>query len=304
MKFSLSQRAPGRLFVNLRMAKVYAPFPMTRTIGDLTFYMMDGVNYVRTKSSLTRKRVLKSPNFKKTRFYAGLMAQASKIGSVIYQALPGVWRQGWMYRAFTGEALQILKEGTTVEETTRLMWERYAEAINHRGENLSGALQDGIYSAAKPPTGRRKKIDPHVERLKPYSDLLANASKMASFVYKSLPVEETTFAIYQTWVAEVMRFLQAEEKGSESQFPITKSLCTNTDAGGQRLSASDEALAQASADLRTIASATHGSVRNSKKSNKPGTKNSLFYIPPVDASSPKRFARRRKHQFRLVGRSP
>jgi hypothetical protein len=123
------------------MAKVYAPFPITGTFGDLTFYTMDGVNYVRTKSSLTRKRVLKSPPFRKTRFYAGLMAQASKIGSVIYQALPHDWRQAWMYRAFTGEALQILREGRTGEETTMLMWERYVEAINHRGEDLSGTYR-------------------------------------------------------------------------------------------------------------------------------------------------------------------
>src|SRR5687768_17479097 len=168
------------------MAKVYAPFPITRTMGDLTFYMMDGVNYARTKSSLTRKRVLKSPNFKKTRFYAGLMSQASKIGSVIYQALPHDWRQGWMYRAFTGEALQLLKEGKTVEETTRVLWKRYVEAINHHGEHLGAELKEAVASAAKPPRGRRKKTDPSVERLKPYSDLLVKASKMASFAYKSL----------------------------------------------------------------------------------------------------------------------
>jgi hypothetical protein len=277
---------------------------MTRTIGDLTFYLMDGVNYVRTKSSLTRKRVLKSPHFKKTRFYAGLMAQASKIGSVIYQALPEDWRQGWMYRAFTGEAMQILKKGRTVEETTRLMWERYVEAINHRGEDLSGRLQDAVYWAAKPPRGRRKKTDPRVERLKSYSDLLAEASKMASLVYNSLPPEKRKFAIYQAWVGEAMRYLQAEKKESESRFPITKSLCTNADAGGQSLPASEEGLAQASWDLRAMVPATQGSVKNSKKPNRSPTKVGLFYIPPVDATSPKRFARRRKHKFRLVGRSP
>jgi hypothetical protein len=304
MKFPLFQRGPGGLFVNLMMAKVYAPFPMTRTMCDLTFYMMDGVNYVRKKSSLTRKRVLKSPNFRKTRFYAGLMSQASKIGSVIYQALPPDWRQAWMYRAFTGEVMQILKEGRTVEETTRLMWERYVEAINHHGEDLSGRLQDAVYSAAKPPGSRRKKTDPRVEGLKPYSALLVEASKMASLVCKSLPVEKRKSAIYQAWVGEAMRFLQSEEKESESQFPITKSLCIDADAVSQRLSASDEPLAQASGDLGVMVPVTQATAKNSKKSNRSPTKNSLFYIPPVDASSPKRFARRRKHQFRLVGRSP
>src|SRR3990170_2391101 len=139
------------------MAKVHGPFPMARTMGDLTFYMMGGVNYVRKKSRLSRKRVLKTPNFRKTRVYAELMSQASKIGSVIYQALPPGWRQGWMYRAFTGEAMQMLKEGREVEETTRLMWERYVEAINHHGEDLCGRLKDAVYSATQPPRGRRKK---------------------------------------------------------------------------------------------------------------------------------------------------
>lgn len=48
------------------MAKLRAPFPVIMTIDDLTFYMMDGVNYTRTKSSLTRKQVLKTPHFRKT----------------------------------------------------------------------------------------------------------------------------------------------------------------------------------------------------------------------------------------------
>jgi hypothetical protein len=301
-QFPLSQRGQGGLSVNLSIAKVYAPFPMTRTIGDLTFYMMDGMNYVRTKSSLTRKRVLKSPNFRKTRLYAGLMAQASKIGSVIYQALPPDWRQAWMYRAFTGEAMQILKEGRTIEETTRLLWERYVEAINHHGEDLSGRLEDAVYSAAKPPRGKRKKPDPRVERLKPYSDLLAGASKMASSVYNSLPPEKRKFAIYQAWVGEAMQFLHAEEKESESQLPITKALCTNVDA--ESLSALDEALVQALGDSAAMVLVPQGSVKISKKSNKLPTKNRLFYIPPVDHTLRKRFASRPKHQFRLVNRSP
>ena len=125
---------------------------------------------------------------------------------------------------------------------------------------------------------------------------------MASFVYKSLPVEERKLAIYQACVGEAMRILQAEEKEPGSQFPRTKSLCTDT--VDQCLSESDTALAQASGDLGAIAPVTQGSVQNSKKSNKAPTKNGLFYIPPVDAISPKRFARRRKHQFRLVSRSP
>jgi hypothetical protein len=37
------------------------------------------------------------------------MAKASTIGSMVYNALPAHWRQFWMYQAFTGEALKMLK---------------------------------------------------------------------------------------------------------------------------------------------------------------------------------------------------
>lgn len=169
------------------MPKITGAFPLARTRGGLTFYLMGGVNYVRVKSSLTRKRVLKSPQFRKTRMYADLMSQASRIGSVIYQALPQGWRQAWMYRAFTGEAMQFLKEGKPPHETTTILWKRYVEAVNQQGEDMTGRLQAAIASAAATPKGKRKKADPRVARLKPHSDLLVEASKMASLTYQSLP---------------------------------------------------------------------------------------------------------------------
>jgi hypothetical protein len=95
-------------------------------------------------------------------------------------------------------------------------------------------------------------------------------------------------------VGEAMRFLQAEEKESKSQLSITKFVCTDTDAVGQSLSASDETLAQGSWNLGRSLSATRASVKNARRPNKSPTKVGLFYIPPVDASSSKRFARRRK----------
>src|SRR6476619_1725202 len=82
-----------------------------RTFGRLVFYKMDGEYYVRTKSSLTGKRVKKDPRFKRTMRSAGELARASKIGSAIYKALPKNFRQFWMYRAFTGEAMMMIKKG-------------------------------------------------------------------------------------------------------------------------------------------------------------------------------------------------
>ena len=281
------------------MAKVHAPFPMTRTMAGLTFYMMDGVNYVRTKSSLTRKRVLKSPNFRKTRFYAGLMSQASTIGSVIYQALPQNWRQGWMYRAFTGEAMQMLKEGQTVEQTTTVLWKRYVEAINHRGEDLANKLQDAVASASKPPKGRRKKTDPGAKRLEPYSELLAEASKIASLIYQSLPAETRKFAMYQACVSEAMRVLQAGKKDAKNQFNMPQCIPSYTDDASQGVSSPDEPLMQVPSDVAT-ARIIKRSFTNIKKAGKLPMKNRLFYIPPVGNSSSKGFAKSGRHRFRVV----
>jgi hypothetical protein len=105
-----------------------------RTIGDLVFYKMDGQHYVRLKSSLTGKRVKTSPRFRRTMFYASLMGRASKIGSLIYKALPENWRQFWMYRAFTGEALTMLKEGKNEEEIKNFLWKIYVQPVTQKAK--------------------------------------------------------------------------------------------------------------------------------------------------------------------------
>ncbi len=56
------------------------------------------------------------------------MARASKIGSAVYQALPKDFRQFWMYRAFVGEAMIMLKQGVlTDQEVFNVLWKMYAE---------------------------------------------------------------------------------------------------------------------------------------------------------------------------------
>jgi hypothetical protein len=271
---------------------------------DVTFYMMEGVNYARKKSCLSRKRVLRSPAFTKTRHYASMMSQASRIGSVIYQALPQHWRQGWMYRAFTGEALQSLKSGRSVEETTRLLWERYVEALNHDGQDLSAKLQAALEAASAPPKGTRKKKDPRVERLKPYSELLVEASRIASEWYQSLPAEERKFGLYRECVGEAMKVLKAQNKKFENQLPATNSLCREAESVRQPVSTSNKASGQSSRYFLPKLSEAEGSMRNAKNVRTLQVKTSLFSIPQVGVISPRRFVTRRKHQFRFVSRSP
>lgn len=108
------------------MAKQEGPIKIEgQRIGKLVFYKMKGEYYVRTKSSLDRKRVKKDPAFRRTMINAGFMGRASKIGSTIYQSLPAHFKKFWMYRSFTGEALLMLRGGMMEEEITALMMKRY-----------------------------------------------------------------------------------------------------------------------------------------------------------------------------------
>lgn len=102
------------------------PIFLQGTYGNICAYYCSGQWRFRQKSTLTGKRVKTSPHFRNTMLFAGLMARSSAIASAIYKALPSHWKQFWMYRAFVGEAMNLLKAGTTTEETTRILWQRYA----------------------------------------------------------------------------------------------------------------------------------------------------------------------------------
>ena len=108
------------------MARQTGPVFLQGLYGNASFYWAQGEWRVRQKSTLTGKRVKTSKRFALTMVYAGLMGRSSKIASVIYKALPAHWKQFWMYRAFVGEAMDMLKEGKTDTEAQKVLWQRYA----------------------------------------------------------------------------------------------------------------------------------------------------------------------------------
>jgi hypothetical protein len=108
-------------------------YPLVKTIDDLVFYELCGEYYARKKSTLSSDRVKTSPEFRRTMVHAGLLARASKIGAAIYKALPPGWRQFWMYRSFTGEALILLQDNPyTDDEVKQLLWQCYVEPWEQR----------------------------------------------------------------------------------------------------------------------------------------------------------------------------
>lgn len=115
------------------MALQAGPIFIVGTIGDLTYYKMNGRYYVRLKSTLSGKKIKTSPRFKLTRMYGVFFGKASKIASGVYRSLPREWRQHWMYRDFTGEAMQLLKKGKQEEEIKAMLFERYVQPVIGHG---------------------------------------------------------------------------------------------------------------------------------------------------------------------------
>ncbi|THU39309.1 hypothetical protein FAM09_12410 [Niastella caeni] len=207
------------------MAEFFAPFLINRTIGKLTFYQMEGKNFVRKKSSLTRKRVLHSPQFARTRHYAGLMAKASRIGSLVYNALPEYWRQGWMYRSFTGEALTMLKAGKNETEIQQVLWLRYVESLVNKQPKKHNIVplpvppkrayqkKNSAYWENKTIKSARRKA--RKQQALYYAGLLARASKIGSKLYAAIPCKYRSRSCFQQLTAFAMQLLKDEWDESE-----------------------------------------------------------------------------------------
>jgi hypothetical protein len=106
------------------MAKQIGPNYLVGIHGGLCWYKMDGQYYVRTLSAIHYSK--KAKRFRNTMASAERLANASKIASIIYRALPKHWKQYWMFRAFTGEAALLMKYEKTMEQTLEFLWKRYA----------------------------------------------------------------------------------------------------------------------------------------------------------------------------------
>ncbi|WP_298739657.1 hypothetical protein [uncultured Chitinophaga sp.] len=93
------------------MAKQKGPTFITGTFNGLCYYQMDGQYYVRRKSSLSRRRVKRSPAFRRTMRYAGFLAEASRIASEVYRITPRKSRKREIFQGLTGKAMELLKKG-------------------------------------------------------------------------------------------------------------------------------------------------------------------------------------------------
>lgn len=202
------------------MAENMGPFKLQRTIGKLTFYMMEGRNFVRKKSSLTRRKVLYSPQFENTRRNANVMGKASKIGSQVYNALPGYWRQGWMFRSFTGEAYTMLKAHKGEEEILQQLLQRYVEPVVSKapkGDIIVPSFEppkrtyrksNSDYWQGKTIKSARRKV--RKQQTLYYAGLMGQASKIGSKLYAHLPQNCRGREHYQYLTGVALKLLKLE----------------------------------------------------------------------------------------------
>lgn len=101
------------------MSKQCGPVYITGTVKGICYYRMNGKYYARRKSTLSRKRVKRDRAFALTRKYAELLGQASSIAAQVYRLLPKAQKKLSLYRAMTGQAMKMLKQGASEEEIKR-----------------------------------------------------------------------------------------------------------------------------------------------------------------------------------------
>jgi hypothetical protein len=107
------------------MSKGATGITATGTIGNVTFFRMDGKQYMRGKSSLTRKRVLNAPEFESTRKHASHFGRASALASEIYQLLPQTAQGRPIFRTIAGEAASLLYTGKEEQEVKDILLKKY-----------------------------------------------------------------------------------------------------------------------------------------------------------------------------------
>lgn len=160
--------------ISIYMAKFTGIPPITGTIGPICIYKMYGKYYLRTRSSLTGKRVKKDPAFRKTMEYARLLAKASRIGSAVYAVLPADQKQHSLYRKLTGEAMYWLKHEWSTEDVLAFLLKLYSgqevqqepevteakESLRRKTQRLKGSSRRSHTQQLQHKEAPAKKISP------------------------------------------------------------------------------------------------------------------------------------------------
>ena len=158
------------------------------TFGPITIYYMFGKYYMRSRSSLTGKRVKTDPAFYNTMKYADLMATASPIASKVYALVPLQHRKKNLCRKITGEAMTWLKYGWEATDIIEYLTKKYVPPY--------GGMQ-------LPEEAPVTVLRPSYRRSKP------GVGHTAPDIFKNTPFSETSFEL-RAWRRRHKEFRQVK----------------------------------------------------------------------------------------------
>ena len=103
------------------MARQKGPIFIQGTIKGYTYYKLNGKYYIRKKSTLSRKKVLTSPEFHLTRIYANQFREASEIASLLYKEIDEGKKNMNLFRSLVSRAKLLLASGKNKEEVVEML---------------------------------------------------------------------------------------------------------------------------------------------------------------------------------------
>jgi len=103
------------------MAKQAGDLFIEGTLDDLTFYKMNGIYYVRMKTSLTAKRFWKDKAFEGSRRSCNRFAKGNRLASAVFRLVLKEKRTPSLFPFLRTRAIALLKEGKPAEEVTGLL---------------------------------------------------------------------------------------------------------------------------------------------------------------------------------------
>lgn len=105
------------------MARQKGHFFIQGTIGNFTYYELNGKYYVKKKSSVCKERLLKSPEYKNTRKNMSLFGEAARIASEYYKEIDEKKKHSKLFGTLVAKVKALLVSGKNREEVLEILRE-------------------------------------------------------------------------------------------------------------------------------------------------------------------------------------
>ena len=119
------------------MAKQTGPIKFEGTIDNLTGYQVNGIHYLKKKSSVSRKRILTDKCYTNTRRNANWFAQAQKLAAGVYRELtPSQHDHKGIWYPLRNRAQELVRKNVPAKEIIRLLRKEFIEPVKKAGKRV------------------------------------------------------------------------------------------------------------------------------------------------------------------------